>query len=336
MAGPLDATPDPSSDLSSPRSQASTLRKYAGLGLMILVVGAALWAIGRNGESVVETVRRVGAGGVLLSLGAGLIGIGATGVQWRTVLDGLGVHLAGPDAVRVFFVSQLGKYLPGSVWPIVMQMEAGRERGASRKTVLAGNVITLAISLTTGLVLAGLLLPFAYPEALQRYWWALAALPLVIVLALPQTLPFLLDKALRLVRRPPLGVQMTVGATLRASAWSVVSWVGLGVHLAVLASAVNGFTPSLLALGIGGMALAVTAGVLFIPSPAGAGLREVVLGFVLVAVMTSGQAVAVVVASRVLLILTDLILAGAAAMLGARSARRRPVRSASAGEGSTE
>ena len=62
----------------------------------------------------------------------------------------------------MFFVSQLGRYLPGSLWPIVMQMDAGRRRGASRKTMLAANLITVTLlSLCVGLVLAALLFPFS-------------------------------------------------------------------------------------------------------------------------------------------------------------------------------
>src|ERR1035437_9112243 len=43
-----------------------------------------------------------------------------------------------------------------------MQMDAGRRRGASRKTMLAANLITVTLlSLCVGLVLAALLLPFS-------------------------------------------------------------------------------------------------------------------------------------------------------------------------------
>ncbi|MEP6798528.1 MAG: UPF0104 family protein, partial [Lapillicoccus sp.] len=93
------------------------------------------------------------------------------------------------------------------------------------------------------------------------------------------------------------------------------AWVGQGLHLTVLASAVAGFSWGLVALCVGGMGLAVSAGVLFLPAPAGAGLREVVLGLVLASVMSSGQAVSVVVASRVVLSAVDLLLAGSGAVV---------------------
>jgi hypothetical protein len=238
-----------------------------------------------------------------------MVGVFGSYLSWRSVLIGLGIRFGFFEGAHLFFVSQLGKYLPGSVWPIVMQMEAGRRRGASRKTMLAGNLIVVLLSVCVGVVLAGLLLPFSSPAALHRFWWALAALPLLLVMAHPRSLPFLLDLVLKVLRRDPLDVQMTPKATMAAVGWSTLSWVGFGTHLAVLAAAVSKPSLGLLTLCIGGMALAVSAGLLFLPAPAGAGMREIVLAYVLVAALTSGQIVAVVIASRAIIAVADLLLA---------------------------
>jgi hypothetical protein len=301
----------------TPRS--SRLREVAAVTVVVLVLAAVALTVARNRHAFFETLHKVGPGGMLLSLVFGLIGIGATYLQWRSVMAGLGVRFGLGEGAGVFFVSQLGKYLPGSVWPILVQMEAGHRRGANRKTVLAGNLISLVLNIAAGVVLAGVLLPFSFPAALHRFWWALAALPALLILAHPRSLPFLLDGLLRVLRRAPLGVQMTSEATFRAAGWSTVAWLGQGLHLVVLCAALGRPTFGLVALCVGGMGLAVSAGVLFLPAPAGAGLREVVLGYVLVSIMTSGQAVAVVVASRVILILVDLLLGGLGAVLVKRT-----------------
>lgn len=291
----------------------SQARELGGVVLLALVLVAVAVVVFRNWQAFIESIHKIGVGGFALSLVAALVGVGATYLQWRSVLIGLGVRFGVLEGARVFFVSQLGKYLPGSVWPVVMQMEAGRSRGATRRAMLAANLVTVLFSVSAGLVFAGLLLPFSSPAALHRFWWALAALPLLFVLAHPRSLPFLLDRVLKVLRRPPLGVQMTGAATMRALGWSALSWVGLGTHLAVLAAAIGPPSMGLLALSVGGMGLAVSAGVLFLPAPAGAGMREVVLGYVLVVALSSGQVVAVVIASRVILLLADLVLAGLAA-----------------------
>jgi glycosyltransferase 2 family protein len=286
--------------------------------MLVLVLAAVVVVVSRNRQAFIDTLDKVGVGGVVLSLAAALVGVAGTYLQWRSVLLGLGVRFGVAEGARVFFTSQLGKYLPGSVWPIVMQMEAGRSRGAARKTMLAANLVTVLLSVCVGVVLAGLLLPFSVPSALHRFWWALAALPLLLVLALPRSLPFMLDRLLKLLRRAPLNVQMSGSATITAAGWSALSWVAFGAHLAVLVAAIGTPSLGLLALCVGGMGLAVSAGVLFLPAPAGAGLREIVLGYVLVAVLTSGQVVAVVIASRVILLLADLLMAALVALTSPR------------------
>jgi len=300
----------------------SRTRELVGAVMFVLVLLAVLVVVSRNWRAFVDSIQKVGVAGVALSLAAGLVGVGGSYMQWRSVLIGLGVRFGVLEGARVFFPSQLGKYLPGSVWPVVMQMEAGRSRGTTRKVMLAANMVTVLLSVCVGVVFAGLLLPFSSPAALHRFWWALAALPLLLILAHPRSLPFLLDLVFKALRRPPLGVQMTRAATMSAVGWSALSWIGIGTHLAVLAAAMGKPSLGLLALCIGGMGLAVSAGVLFLPAPAGAGMREIVLGYVLVSALTAGQVVAVVIASRVILVLADLLLAG---LVTAWSPRRSKV-----------
>jgi glycosyltransferase 2 family protein len=308
---------EPTSD--PPRT--SRARELLGALVLVLVLVAVAVVVFHNRDAFLVSIEKVGVRGFVLSLAAALVALVGTFLQWRSVLIGLGVRFSVAEGARVFFVSQLGKYLPGSVWPVVIQMEAGRRRGASRKTMLAANLITVLLSVCVGVVLAGLLLPFSVPAALHRFWWALAALPLLLVLAHPKSLPFVLDRLLKALRRAPLEVQMTGSATVIAAGWSTMSWVAFGTHLAVLVAAIGRPSLGLLALCIGGMGLAVSAGVLFLPAPAGAGLREVVLGYVLVAVLTSGQVVAVVIASRVILLLADLLMAGLVTLTSPRRSK---------------
>ncbi|MEP7192279.1 MAG: lysylphosphatidylglycerol synthase domain-containing protein [Actinomycetota bacterium] len=291
-------------------------RELLSGAVLVLVLVAVTVVVARNWTAFIDSIHKIGVVGVALSLTAAMVGVFGSYLSWRSVLIGLGVRFGFLEGAHVFFVSQLGKYLPGSVWPIVMQMEAGRRRGANRKTMLAANLVTVLLGVCVGVVLAGLFLPFSSPAALHRFWWALAALPLLLVLAHPRSLPFLLNVALKILRREPMDMQMTNKATMAAAGWSTLSWVGLGTHLAVLAAAVGKPSLGLLTLCIGGMALAVSAGLLFLPAPAGAGMREIALGYVLVAALTSGQVLAVVVASRVILLLADLLLAGVFSLIG--------------------
>ena len=303
----------------SPDRRRVVLRAAAGAIFALVAIGLASYAIYRERGSFSSALKSIGAGSIAASFFCGLVGVAATFPVWREVLGGLGVDMPWGAGSRVYFVSQLGKYVPGSVWPVVMQMEAGRARGASRRTMLAANLITLALSCAVGLIIACLFLPAYDTQVLARYWWALLAIPFLIALLHPRALPGLLDRAFALVHRPPLNEQLPVGASARASCWSVLSWVGLGLQLGILADGVGHHGVSSYLLSLGAMALAVPLGVLFLPAPAGAGIRDVILVLVLSVQLTSGQALAVVVTSRVLLIAGDLVLAALAAASRRRS-----------------
>ena len=246
---------------------------------------------------------------------------------WRAVLLGLGAPAEVPTACRVFFISQLGKYLPGSVWPVVSQMEFGRRQGIARRTMLAANVITLALSLTVGLILAAALLPFSSPNALGRFWWTFLLLPPLIACVHPRALPALLDRVFQLIKREPLNERLTGRSVVSALLWGALSWVLLGLHLYVITHALGAHGVQGLAAAVGGMAFAVAIGVIFIPAPAGAGIRDVALVATLSSGLGATDALAAALTSRVLLVLADLALAGLGAGIrpkrGARASRRR-------------
>jgi hypothetical protein len=311
------------------KNHGSTPRKAVAVAAVAAVVLGAAYAIYRERHAFGDSLQRVGVWPMLLSLALGAAGTAVTFPVWREVLGGLGVWLPWGQGARVFFTSQLGKYVPGSVWPLVMQMEAGRARGASRRTMLAGNLLTVVLSCCVGLLVACVALPVWSAHALAHYWWVLLALPFLIALLHPRALPALLDRAVALVGREPLHERLPLRSTVRAGAWSVLSWLLLGTHVYVLCAALGHTEFSAFALCLGGTALAVSAGVLLVPVPAGAGLREVVLLLVLRSILSNGEALAVVVASRALLIVGDLLLAGlAAAPRAVRSALSRKRRSA--------
>jgi uncharacterized membrane protein YbhN (UPF0104 family) len=239
--------------------------------------------------------------------------------MWHEVLRGLGARLPWAAACRVFFLSQLGKYVPGSIWPIVMQVEAGRANGIRRRTMLAGNLIALVLAAAVGLVLACALLPAYNAAALGRYWWLFLVLPLLLVLLHPRAMSAILDWLFALLHRPPLRERLEPHSEVRSVGWALGYWAALGGHLVVLCAALGHGGPAAYVLCTGGIALAVCAGLLIIPLPAGAGIRDVVLVFVLGAILDPGQALAVAIASRVILVCCDVVLALGASLVRTRT-----------------
>lgn len=236
-----------------------------------------------------------------------------------------GVRLPLAAAARVFFISQLGKYVPGSVWPIVaVTAMTGRYRIRSTEAASAA-LLAMFLSLVTGGTFGVLMLLSAGTGGSSALWWLLLLVPVAALLADPRVVFAALNALLKLIRRPVLPgppPRRLYGAGVGASA---ISWIFLGLQCWALCVALGAGPGASLLGATGGFALAYTAGTLFVPAPAGAGVREAVLGFALSgAVAGSGSfdadgVIAVVVLSRVLLALLDFACAGIAALVHARA-----------------
>jgi uncharacterized membrane protein YbhN (UPF0104 family) len=240
------------------------------------------------------------------------------------VLADLGSKLRLPVAARIFFVGQLGKYLPGSVWPVVMQTELGRDHQVPRRRTATATMVAMLLSVTSALLVVLLALPLA-PEALPSgFGWAvLLVIPLAVLLH-PAVLGRLVDRALKLAGREGLAERTTLRGTLGATLWAIGSWVGAGLQVWALAVPLGAPADLRTAvLLIGGYGLAWAVGFIVVIAPAGAGAREVALAAVLAPVLDhSGAVVVVVLLSRVLFTVVDLGAAGVGLLAG-RNARTR-------------
>lgn len=279
------------------------------IGFVVAAVAAGAAYVAGHRDEVTSALRDLGAVGIGGAAVPALAALLAAMLATRAVLRDLGNDLPVAAAGKVFFVSQVGKYLPGSVWPVVAQAEISRRYGVPRRTSLTASTVALLLSVVVGLLVAAACLVVAAPDVVRQYWWALAAAVPLGALLHPAVLGAAVDRALRLVRRPPLVRRPTAGGLLRAAGWTAAGWVLLGLHVWVLAVAAGAPRLEALPVAVGGFALAFCAGVLVVPAPAGAGVRDVVVVLALGSVLSTGAALTVAVVSRVLLAACDVGLA---------------------------
>ena len=294
-------------------------RAAIGAALVLAATVFACVAIYEKRRAFVDALDHIGPAAVVVSLATGFVAAAANFPVWRSVLRGLHVRLPLIVEARLFFVSQLGKFLPGAIWPVVLQMETAKRYRVNRRLVVVANLITIVLGCTVGLAVASASLPFSDASVLRRYWWALLALPLLVGLLHPRVIPAIINRALSVVRQPPTPAQLGWRSTAEAAGWSLVSWLALGAHISALTISVGGGGVRAVLLCTGGAALGVAVGILIVPVPAGIGVRDSILGLVLAVRLSTAEAIAVVVVSRVILIAVDLVLAAGAAMLRSQS-----------------
>jgi glycosyltransferase 2 family protein len=295
--------------------------RLAVAGLFLAVIGVVL--AGQWGQAR-PLLGRLSAPVVLAAWVPVLAGIYATFRSWRAALADLGGSLPQAGAMRVFYLGQLGKYLPGTIWPAVTQMRLGRDYRVPPRVSGAAFVVFMLVLVGTGLLVGLPVVPLLGRDAVDEYRWLVLVLPLFALALAPPVLNRAIALALRALGRPPLPAPLSLAGVLRVAGWALVSWLCYGVHLYLLARRLGVEGGALLWLqGTGAFAAAFASGLLLVVVPAGAGVREAALLVLLGSTVTVPVAAVIAVVSRLLFIVGDLAWS-AVAVLAARRLLRPP------------
>ncbi|MEV4511146.1 lysylphosphatidylglycerol synthase domain-containing protein [Dactylosporangium sp. NPDC049525] len=293
---------------------ASRWTRFAFLAVALAAGGAAIVP---HRHAITAAAADVGLAAVLAAAVAAVVGLLATMQVWRAILAGLGSVVPLGAAAKIFFVGQLGKYLPGSVWPIVAQMELAHAHHVPRHRTGTAALLTMIVSLGAGLLTAAVTLPLALAGTDRRYLWLLGAVPLVALALHPAVLNALLTTGLRVTRRPRPEQPLRGRTVMAAVGWAIGSWLLFGVHVwLLLLPLMTGRPGTAAAVSAGGFAFAWCVGFLLVVAPAGAGARDLVLVALLATQTGAAGAAAVALLSRAVMTGADVVLAGAAAAAG--------------------
>ncbi len=305
-----------------------TRNPWLRAGLLAVAAGLAVYGLASQWHAVHDALARLAWYDVAGAAACVIAGLGCMLLAWRALLAGLGSPLPLPAAIRVMFIGQLGKYVPGAVWALAAQVELARDYDVPRRRSTAASLVGMAVTLVVGLIVAGLMLPLTSAHAAAHYWWVLAVTPLAAACLHPRIIKFGLGLVLRVLHRDPLEESVGAAAMARALAWTTLGWLFYGTHAWFLISDFadkeggRGGGWDTFALALGGYALAWAVGFLIIFFPGGIGPREVALIAVLAPVMPSASALVVALASRVVMTLGDLVWAGTGLVLGSRGKAR--------------
>lgn len=219
--------------------------------------------------------------GLALSAGCVLAGYAILITAWRLLMRIWGSPLGAFDAARIWFVSSLGKYVPGKLWSVGAMAVLAKDAGASPLAATGSAIIMQVVNIAAGfavVALAGAGELMAMHPLLRVASWATLAGTAVGLLFGPQLLEWSLRTGTRLIRRPLPELPVVSRRTLcLVFAANVAAWIAYGVAFGI-------FWTALLGRG-GGISLASLAvytasyliGFLALFAPGGVGVRETVL-----------------------------------------------------------
>jgi uncharacterized membrane protein YbhN (UPF0104 family) len=259
---------------------------------------------------------------VLAATMAGLLAVSTATMPWRSALAGVGHSVPLATAANVYLGGVLAKYLPGSVWSFVLQMELGKRARLPWSAVLLASLVQAGIDSTVALALGLFCVPILLDGNPVVAAIALVLAPVALVLAHPRILTWLLRRVFTLFRRDPTQVpRLTWPVVVRVAGWSLAMWLAFGAHLWLLARSAAPLGPKGYLICVAAMGLGQVVGMVAILIPSGFGVREVVIVAVLSPFTNPGAALGIALTSRLMLVVADA--AAGLAALGHGEIRRR-------------
>lgn len=206
----------------------------------------------------------------------------------------------------------LGKYVPGKIWGMVARGGLLNRAGMSGERIVEVSLLEQLLVMHSAAV-AALLAGSLFLFARQQHWLGSLALALCVLsvpVARMLALPVTVWIARRIGRNTAMAPRRS-GATgdyLRWLAWYVLAWLLFGVLGATVSGALlPAFSldlPSVLWFVVA-IAVSTTLGFLALFAPAGIGVRDGALGWMLAMIMTPVEAAIAVVAVRLWSVLAD-------------------------------
>ncbi|WGD38086.1 lysylphosphatidylglycerol synthase domain-containing protein [Lysinibacter sp. HNR] len=281
--------------------------------LLAAVIGFALYYLVSQWSEVSKALKLISWPSLLVSFFFLLSGLFAGTMSWVSVLNGLGAPVSVPRGAQIMLVGQLGKYVPGSVWSYLMQMELGRQYGISRPRILITSLYAAGIGVVASLLLGALALP-AVIQYQRELLWLFALLPVGLTCLHPRVMTWLASLVLKIFRRPPLDHIVSFKTVSSALGWALFSYLAYGGHLWILVNSLDSPTFMSFILLTGAISLGFTISLFAFILPSGVGIREVVLVGSMALIITASQATAITLVSRVMFTLADLAAAGIAVL----------------------
>ncbi|WP_434740512.1 lysylphosphatidylglycerol synthase domain-containing protein [Micromonospora sp. SH-82] len=291
-------------------SRSRTLWRLAALvfGLVVVVaVGRTL--LDQDWSVLTEVLRRrdpeetvaLMTVAVLTAMAGPLLGM----FSWRGILAELGPPVPLVGIVRIYYVGFLAKYVPGKVPGLIATVKVASANDVPMPRMLVSGTLHMVVIHLTGLTI-GLLTGVRILGG-QALWLVPPALLVAAVLIWPSLLDRAATLALRVLRRPQQIRSLSRRAVRVAVLWQISSWLVGALHVWLLAVLMGADAAAALPLCLGAFTLASVIGVLTVVTPDGLGVREVALTGALALVLPVPSAVAVAVASRLVVTFADAV-----------------------------
>jgi glycosyltransferase 2 family protein len=252
----------------------------AALGIVLFFLGRVLYT---NWAQVRQYEWHVGLPWLIVSFVALIASYLVDIAVWRQAITRMGEHIPFAHAIRLWFAAGLAKYIPGTVWQFVGWFYLAQREGVS--TIAAGTsiVLTQALSALAGVLLAAgaFMAGGASGDLIRELLLLFAVLGLGVIVLQPRIVFGLLNWGLARVGRQPIDINLSFRDLASIFIFYLLSYSLWGLALFLFTNSMAPVAWSRFPPFLGVFPAAYALGLVAPFAPAGLGVREGVLTYLL-------------------------------------------------------
>jgi uncharacterized membrane protein YbhN (UPF0104 family) len=228
-------------------------------------------------------------------------------LAWRLILRSYGFRVGFADCYRILAVSNLGKYLPGKVWFAVGRMYLARRFAVPERVSIVSTLLeTFLLGISACMIaVSTIAAPWGGSLSLRASVVVMGVVVLGLFVTHPAVFERLVNLVLRRLGRPPVQMSLSYCGIVGLLVLYCLSWFWQGLGFFFLVKSFYDIRVSFWPILWGIYALAWMTGFVNILTPAGLGVREGIMSFLLSLYMATSMAVIVALVTRVWSTLVD-------------------------------
>lgn len=291
----------------------AVLSRAAGVAIVVVIFGFLFRSLYLEWEQVVAYHWNLDWAALALAFALMLAASAFYAYLWKVILERLGAPLSYRKSYRMFFISQLGRYIPGKVWSILGLVYLAEKEGIPKVICAASVTLQLLLQVVSGVIVFVLSLPlWGNTDSAVGNLALLAFFPLGLVLLHPALVTRGVNLALRLARQPEIAAPWTYRYLLGQLALWGAFWVlsGVAYHFLIRSIDPSPLPNAFVLAGV--FSIAWVAGFLSLLTPSGLGVMEGALALLLSFYLPTHVATIVALWTRVARTAVDLVSAAIA------------------------
>lgn len=191
---------------------------------------------------------------------------------WRFLVLKLGGKIKIKDSLEVWFISNLGRYIPGKIWQLTGLVHLAKKKGVSYQITTTSMVFAQIIFIGLGLLFGFFV--FSEKYDIPNYLPIGSTVIFVILLIFPNLIKKLIEKLAKFVKKDVVIENIKSGDILKYTLLLLINWLFMGISFYIFLLSFSSVETKDIFDVIAILPATWTIGLIAVFAPGGIGVRE--------------------------------------------------------------